>query len=94
MPIYEYRCEDHGHTFEVLQKIDEKLIETCKFCSGKAVRVISRTGFILKGSGFYVNDYPSESRKVGMKSDRNGGGGTEEKISSQVEAESHSTLKE
>ena len=94
MPIYEYRCEEYGHTFEVLQKIGEKPIEECKFCSGKAVRLISRTGFILKGSGFYVNDYPSKSRQVGMKSDKNGVGGSEEKLSSGVETESHSTLEE
>lgn len=34
---------------------------------------MSPTNFILKGSGFYVNDYPSESRKKAKKEEKEAG---------------------
>ena len=58
MPIYEYYCEACGHEFEVMQKITEKPIRKCEECGKmKAKRSISRTSFVLKGSGWYVTDY-------------------------------------
>lgn len=58
MPIYEYYCTDCGHEFEVMQKINEKPIRKCENCGKlKAKRAISRTSFVLKGSGWYVTDY-------------------------------------
>jgi len=48
--------------------------------------LISATNFVLKGSGFYVNDYPSKSRKEGKKSEKGGaekgqsGKGEEKKV--------------
>jgi len=33
-------------------------------------RVISKTAFILKGSGWYVTDYPSDERKKGMEGEK------------------------
>jgi predicted nucleic acid-binding Zn ribbon protein len=39
----------------------------------QARRIISPSNFILKGSGFYVNDYPSESRKKGEKGEKEAG---------------------
>jgi predicted nucleic acid-binding Zn ribbon protein len=36
-------------------------------------RLISQTSFVLKGSGWYVTDYPSESRKKAMSQEKNGG---------------------
>jgi len=56
MPIYEYKCEE-GHTFEVLQSIWEPETLQCKYCEGSAHRVLSPVNFVLKGPGFYVNDY-------------------------------------
>jgi putative FmdB family regulatory protein len=62
MPIYEYYCESCGHEFEVIQKITEKPINKCERC-GKptAKRSISRTSFVLKGSGWYVTDYGGQN---------------------------------
>jgi predicted nucleic acid-binding Zn ribbon protein len=34
--------------------------------------LISTTNFVLKGSGFYTNDYPSKSRKEGKKAEKEG----------------------
>lgn len=63
MPVYEYQCMQCGEIFEILHKINEKYIARCPKCQGEAKKILSPSNFILKGSGFYVNDYPSESRK-------------------------------
>jgi len=58
MPIYEYGCEKCGHHLELLQKIGDPAPKRCPNCrKGKMQKLISRTSFQLKGSGWYVNDY-------------------------------------
>lgn len=60
MPIYEYACGKCGHEFEVEQRITDAPIKTCPACrSRKARRLISRTSFVLKGSGWYSDLYSS-----------------------------------
>ncbi|RMF92866.1 MAG: zinc ribbon domain-containing protein [Candidatus Schekmanbacteria bacterium] len=71
MPIYEYQCDDCGFKFEVFKKINENGNEVCPECNSKKVnRLISPGGFILKGSGWYITDYPSESRKKAMEAEK------------------------
>ena len=73
MPIYEYECEKCGITFEAMQNISAKPLKTCNGLgcddkdNGKVNRVVSASGFILKGSGWYTSDYPSEARKKGWE---------------------------
>lgn len=57
MPIYEYRCKKNGHQFEVIQKISDPPLRTCIHCKSKVEKLVSASAFVLKGSGFYVNDY-------------------------------------
>jgi putative FmdB family regulatory protein len=57
MPIYEYRCLDCGHQFELMQKFSDPPAEACTSCSGTVQKLISRSAFHLKGSGWYVTDY-------------------------------------
>src|SRR5262245_25383726 len=57
MPIYEYRCLDCGHQFELMQKFSDPPAETCTSCAGTVQKLISRSAFHLKGSGWYVTDY-------------------------------------
>ncbi|HPL62414.1 MAG TPA: zinc ribbon domain-containing protein [Syntrophales bacterium] len=57
MPIYEYKCKKCGKEFEVLQSISAPDAKTCKFCKGPIRKLMSRTTFHLKGSGWYVTDY-------------------------------------
>lgn len=74
MPIYEYKCENCHETFEVLQKFSDDPLTECILCSdGPVKKLISASSFILKGSGFYVNDYPSESRKKSIESKKKDG---------------------
>jgi putative FmdB family regulatory protein len=63
MPTYEYECPRCPRVFEVKQRITEPALETCERCGGPIHRLLSAAPFILKGEGWYVTDYPSESRK-------------------------------
>jgi len=56
MPIYEYKCPKCGE-FEVTQRITENALKKCPTCKSKIERQLSRTSFILKGTGWYVTDY-------------------------------------
>jgi len=69
MPIYEYQCESCGRQFEVMQRMTEPLIAMCERCGGHVRKLISQTSFVLKGTGWYVTDYPSESRKRALSKD-------------------------
>ncbi len=71
MPIYEYECKKCGVVFEMMQAISAKPLKTCMGigCNekedGEVQRLISKSGFVLKGSGWYTSEYPSEDRKKG-----------------------------
>jgi putative FmdB family regulatory protein len=56
MPIYEYACKKCGE-FEVTQRITEPPLRKCPTCKGKVERILSRSSFVLKGSGWYATDY-------------------------------------
>jgi putative FmdB family regulatory protein len=62
MPIYEYRCEACGHTFEVMQKLSESPVESCEVCGGPVVRVFHPIAIHFRGSGFYTTDYGRSSK--------------------------------
>ena len=68
MPTYEYECPRCPRVFEVKQRITEPALETCDRCGGPIHRLLSAAPFILKGEGWYVTDYPSESRKKAKES--------------------------
>ena len=72
MPIYEYQCSRCTNVFELLHKMDEDCKVVCPKCMAPAKKMISATNFVLKGSGFYVNDYPSKSRKDGKRAEKEG----------------------
>ena len=69
MPIYEYRCLDCGHQFELMQKFSDPPAETCTSCSGTVQKLISRSAFHLKGSGWYATDYARANGKAASKND-------------------------
>ena len=69
MPTYEYQCEKCQRLFEVRQRITEPALTTCEVCGGHVKRLLSSAPFILKGEGWYVTDYPSESRKKAKESE-------------------------
>lgn len=73
MPIYEYRCTACKNLFEEWTKsFDSPEHEPCPKCGGDATRVISRTSFVLEGSGWYATEYGNR------KSDHESGAGAPE----------------
>jgi putative FmdB family regulatory protein len=80
MPTYEYECDKCRRVFEVRQRISEPALTTCDACGGAVRRLLSPAPFILKGDGWYVTDYPSESRKKALQAEK--GGTTETKSDS------------
>ena len=70
MPTYEYICEKCEHEFEREQRITDPPLKTCPECrSRKLKKLISRTSFVLKGSGWYSDLYSSsKSKKEGKDS--------------------------
>ena len=70
MPTYEYECDACHRVFEVRQRITEDPLKTCDACGGAVHRLLSAAPFILKGEGWYVTDYPSESRKKARDSEK------------------------
>lgn len=77
MPIYEYLCEKCGHEFEREQRITEDPVKTCPKCRAKKVRrLISRTAFVLKGSGWYSDLYSSAKPEGGDKKESSDSPGT------------------
>ena len=62
MPIYEYRC-DHGHTFEVMQRMSDDPVSTCQTCEAPVSRVFHPVAVHFKGSGFYNTDYGTRKRQ-------------------------------
>jgi putative FmdB family regulatory protein len=59
MPTYEYRCKACGNEFEYQQRISDRPKSECEQCGGALEKLISRSSFLLKGSGWYKDLYSS-----------------------------------
>ena len=97
MPIYEYRCLDCGHQFELMQKFSDPPAETCTSCAGTVQKLISRSAFHLKGSGWYVTDYGRNGNAQGKAAGNNGStesGDTKSTTTSSESASSESASSE
>ena len=70
MPIYEYRCLACGHQFELMQKFSDPPAQACGVCAGEVQKLISRSAFHLKGSGWYATDYGRNGSKNDEKQDK------------------------
>jgi putative FmdB family regulatory protein len=67
MPVYEYECTKCNKQFEIMQKISDDPLTICSECGGDLKKLITNTSFVLKGSGWYVTDYPSAERKKAIE---------------------------
>jgi putative FmdB family regulatory protein len=78
MPLYEYKCQSCGKTFEVIQKFADEPLKTHPECGGIVERLFSAPAFHLKGTGWYATDYgkgngknaKSEESKADSKSEK------------------------
>jgi len=69
LPIYEYKCEGCGETFEVIQKFADEPLTVHEKCGGHVHKLMSAPSFQFKGSGWYVTDYAKGSGNVPAKGD-------------------------
>ena len=67
MPIYEYRCQSCGEITEKIQSIGSPPLTICSDCGGELRKLISRSAFHLKGSGWYSDHYGLKTEKSGKK---------------------------
>jgi putative FmdB family regulatory protein len=63
MPLYEYQCEACGLKFEVRQKFSDQPVSECGDCGGTVKKLISQTGFALKGDGWFQQGYAPPAAK-------------------------------
>ena len=64
MPMYEYRCENCGLVFEVRQKFTDAPVASCTACGAPVKKLISQTGFALKGGGWYRQGYAGTGKSA------------------------------
>ena len=66
MPLYEYRCEACGAKEERLQSFSAPTAHDCPKCGlAEAMhREISRTAFVLSGSGWYAGGYGGSEKPL------------------------------
>jgi len=85
MPIYAFRCEQCGHSFDRLQKLSDPDPETCPSCDAPAVkRAVTAPSFRLAGGGWYETDFKKDGDRKRNLAD--GGGGKESKPESKPDA--------
>ena len=76
MPTYEYQCRQCRKRSEVRQEITAKALTKCAKCGGRLQRLIgSGSGFLFKGSGFYITDYRSAGYQAKAKAEQSSAGG-------------------
>ena len=95
MPIYEYACKKCDGEFEVSQRITDEPLNRhlCPHCGKRTVvtKLISRSSFHLKGSGWYMTDYGKNGSKSSDSDDAKSGESKSESKSSESKSETKSS---
>ena len=66
MPIYTFNCPKCGLAVNKVSQVNDTSPE-CPYCRLDMDRQIKSCGFILKGEGFFANDYPRNKPKQRSK---------------------------
>jgi putative FmdB family regulatory protein len=98
MPLYDYRCNHCGETFEVRQKFADPVLTVHEGCGGELERLISLSALQFKGTGWYVTDYGRNGKKASAgsngksetKSDSPGDSKAESKTETKSDAKAES----
>jgi putative FmdB family regulatory protein len=93
VPTYEYECAACRRVFEIRQRISEPPLTTCDACGGAVHRLLSAAPFILKGEGWYVTDYPSESRKKAREAEKTSSASADTSAKTETKTETKSESK-
>ena len=91
MPLYEYKCDSCGATFEVIQRFSDPPIENCRACGGPLHKVLSAPAIQFKGTGWYVTDYPKKGMSEASRSNNGRSSSSSSSDSSKPAQESSST---
>ena len=60
MPIYNYGCQTCDHQFKINAKMSDPVLVQCPQCGEQSLKkLVSKTGFRLKGGGWYDTGYAS-----------------------------------
>lgn len=59
--IREFECEKCNNTVEVWENFDTIPL-CCNKCGGKIKKIISKSSFVLKGSGWAFDNYGSKTK--------------------------------
>ncbi len=90
MPLYEYKCKQCGHRFELIQSFSAEDPKECPVCHGPVERLISTPARAhFKGSGFYSTDYgakPSGSASSSSESSPAASGSSEKTAAPKTES--------
>jgi putative FmdB family regulatory protein len=90
MPLYEYKCQSCGKTFELIQKFADEPLKTHPECGGVVEKLFSAPAFHLKGTGWYATDYGKGNGKS-AKSEESKSDSKSEKTESKTESSSSSS---
>jgi putative FmdB family regulatory protein len=67
VPLYDYACEQCGHTIEVMHGVNDAGPERCDRCGGRMRKLLSSPAIVFKGSGWAKKDARA-ARPTGAKS--------------------------
>lgn len=73
MPLYEYQCTKCNKQFELRQKFSDEPAKECPSCGAPVQKLISQSGFALKGGGWYAEGYNSSGTQAKAPSCPSGG---------------------
>ena len=93
MPIYEYSCKKCGEVIEKIQKFSDPPLKKHPDCGGALTKLISKSSFQLKGSGWYVTDYADKAKKGGADTEEKSKSGDSDSKSSDSDSGSDSKKK-
>jgi putative FmdB family regulatory protein len=93
LPLYEYKCEGCGETFEVIQKFADDPVTVHEKCGGHVHRLMSAPSFQFKGSGWYATDYAkggtsAPAKPESGKSESSDNGSTETATKTETKSDS------
>jgi putative FmdB family regulatory protein len=91
MPIYTYRCENCGVQFERQQSFHDEALKRCPECNKNRLRrVITPSGIVFKGSGWYATDSKSKSSSASKPAPVKGEAKSEAKTETKTESKDSS----
>ena len=91
MPLYDYKCSNCSHRFDIRQPFGSESVLACPECGSDARRQYHSMAIIYKGSGFYTTDYARKHLSPSGESSSSNGSSGESKSSDSKPGESKSS---